>query len=886
MQHRQRRQAPVVMSAGDLAELTREEHRAKFKHTKLCSFYQKGQCTRTFDACAFLHTDDPEVIAKLGGVPSNAPNPHNRPANADPHVNPRVNSLTGRPRPRFPPGSRIMGIGVPKRSKLGEGETPEMEMKRTVCRFYASGMCEYGKDCRFLHIVPEPADRVMPSPKSNNTLCRNYPGCAYGDRCDFKHVEVNGLRPADSPFSTASALPPSVSARASPAIVSRPLAAEPTPVAPPLSLGERLGLLGERAGSSVVGERTSRKELIRTASFGELPRRETGLLEDRRPSLLDDRRSSLLDERRSSLLSSSSLLSDSRTALLSERSPLTRGASFNGTDTAPSPLARSSSLNLAADRPGSAFGSLLGLGFNLERAHASQPHTRTHTPIPRAPSPSPTHIGIPPSRIAPHPATILAPSANGTHTAPGSGANTPLIRTLPPPGNELSGTGWRVASPLPPHISNEIQGGSVPGSPLALAPGSPLANAFGDGFFSGAAAAAAAAAAVTSVPERKTSGLGLGLGLTGLAKDFESDGEGDVLPTMSYEDFADGFTTDHEHDHEHEHDAETEPEGEKREDEKPRGYKTLPCKYFNPLLGRDCPAGDECNFIHDNLLSNNSPGVTEAKTLGKESMHPLFRTRECKYWAAGRCNQGDECPFKHTYGDDVEHGLDTQSQAQDSRENPYWRTRPCKWFQQGQCLRGDNCNYLHTLETPAPVVCKFYPTPGCRNGTDCPFVHTDDKSGFEGSEGQHEGSESSQINGHNGGYTTTTTTTNGFGAGFGNGIFSEGSNGLFSENVANGMFGENGGHGLFEGGNGLYENGMFHGYTYQPQHEDKGVEEEDSDDDVIFEPMRSTGGVEARSPGGLSMLLSGLALNGHAAAQAQMQAKKAEAQVQVQANNT
>ncbi|CCO29726.1 hypothetical protein BN14_03745 [Rhizoctonia solani AG-1 IB] len=406
MQHRQRRpsQPSMVMSAGDLAELTREEHRAKFKHTKLCSFYQKGQCTRTFDACAFLHTDDPDLISKMGGIPSNAPNPHMRPPNSDPHVNPRVNSLTGRPRPRFPPGSRIMGIGVPKRSKLSEGEA-EIEMKRTVCRFYSSGMCEYGKDCRFLHVVPEPVDNVQASPKSTNTLCRNFPGCAYGDRCDFKHVEVNGMRPADSPFSTASALPPSISARASPAILSRPLAAEPTPVAPPLSLGERLGLLGDRAGSSVIGERTSRKELIRTASFGELPRRETGLLEDRRPSLLDERRSSLLEERRSSLLSEgrgNSLLSESRPSLLADsRMPLTRGASYNGTDTAPSPLARSSSLSLAADRPNSAFGSLLGLGFNLERAHASQPHTRTHTPIPRAPSPSPTHIGIPPSRIGP-----------------------------------------------------------------------------------------------------------------------------------------------------------------------------------------------------------------------------------------------------------------------------------------------------------------------------------------------------------------------------------------------------------------------------------------------------------------------------------------------------
>ncbi|QRV95260.1 hypothetical protein RhiJN_23278 [Ceratobasidium sp. AG-Ba] len=811
-----RRPAPAaaaVLSAGDLAELSREEHRAKFKHTKLCSFYQKGQCTRTFDACAFLHTDDPEVIARLGGVPANAPNPHNRPANADPHVNPRVNSLqSGKPRPRFPPGSRIMGIGVSKRSKLGPGDATELETKRTVCRFFASGMCEYGKDCRFLHTVPEPQDRPEPSPKSNNTLCRNYPGCAYGDRCDFKHIDLNPSNPPDefgSPFSNISALPPSVSARASPTVVSRgpsALAAEPVN-APAFTLGERLGLLGDRPGSSVVGERTSRRqELVRTASFGELPRRETGLL------------GGVGEERRGSLLSEG-------------RAALTRNASYNGPESisaVPSPLMRSSSLNTTTERPSSAFGSLLGLGpassllgigLNaFDRAHSSQPHTRTHTPIPRAPSPSPTHIGIS-SRIAPHPATVLAPSAGfgssfgsnalgtsfGSTTAigtngiggSGSGANTPshpVIRTLPPPGNEYSGTGWRVASPLPPHISSELAppGGSVPGSPLALAPGSPLANAFtNDGFFTPTAATSNGNPPAEE-PVHEEPKFGMGLGLTGAGLHFESDGE-DLLPTMSYEDFADGFATDAE--------SRADPE----EKERPRGYKTLPCKFFNPLLGRECPAGDACNFIHDKLFSTKfNPAATNGNSSGsstgarRESIsnptHPLFRTRECKYWAAGRCNQGDECPFKHTYGDDVDHQFESTGSVDGGRENPYWRTRPCKWFQQGQCLRGDNCNYLHTLET-TPVVCKFYPTPGCRNGADCPFVHADGDDSLWAEE-----PEQLHMNG----------------------------NGLINTN-----------------GNGMH------------------IEDEDSEDDVIFEPMRSAG---AQSSGGLDMLLSGLALSGQAQA--------------------
>ncbi|KAG8723234.1 hypothetical protein FRC09_004169 [Ceratobasidium sp. 395] len=818
-----RRPAPApIMSAGDLAELSREEHRAKFKHTKLCSFYQKGQCTRTFDACAFLHTDDPNVIARLGGVPANAPNPHNRPAHADPHVNPRVNSLQGnKPRPRFPPGSRIMGIGIPKRSKLGPDDGGEPETKRTVCRFFASGMCEYGKDCRFLHIVPE--DRPEASPKDNNTLCRNYPGCTYGDRCDFKHIDLNPSNPPDefgSPFSNASALPPSVSARASPTVAARgpsALAATEPVNAPSFTLGERLGLLGDRPGSSIVGERTSRRhELVRTASFGELPRRETGLL----GGVGEERRASLVSEGRGSL---------------------TRNASYNGPESAsalPSPLVRSSSLNVTTERPSSAFGSLLGLGpassllgigLNaFDRAHASQPHTRTHTPIPRAPSPSPTHIGIPSrNSIAPHPATVLAPSAGfgssfgasalgtsfgslalGANGVGGSGSGTntpshPLIRTLPPPGNEYSGTGWRVASPLPPHISSELAppGGSVPGSPLALAPGSPLANAFtNDGFF---ASAQANTSGAPEQAEHDEPQFGMGLGLTGAGMHFESDGE-DLLPTMSYEDFADGFATDAE--------SRADPE----EKERPRGYKTLPCKFFNPLLGRDCPAGDACNFIHDKLFSNkfnatpltNGTSGTSSSGTRRDSIsnpsHPLFRTRECKYWAAGRCNQGDECPFKHTYGEDVERQFDSAGSGEGSRDNPYWRTRPCKWFQQGQCLRGDNCNYLHTLET-TPVVCKFYPTPGCRNGAECPFVHTelDEDMWAEEQEAMKDFNGGLHVNGNRNGNGASVTNGTGF-----------------------------------------------------------HPEDEDSEDDVIFEPMRAAG--SAQGSGDLSILLSGLALNGHA----------------------
>ncbi|KAG9126626.1 hypothetical protein FRC07_002709 [Ceratobasidium sp. 392] len=506
------------------------------------------------------------------------------------------------------------------------------------------------------------------------------------------------------------------------------------------------------------------------------------------------------------------------------------------------PLVRSSSLNTTIERPSSAFGSLLGLGpassllgigLNaFDRAYTSQPPTRVRTPIPRAPSPSPTHIGIPSRHsIAPHPATVLAPSAGlgssfgsnalgtsfGSMTAIGtngvgglgSGANTPsysLFRTLPPPGNEYSGTGWRVASPLPTHISSELAppGGSVPGSPLALAPGSPLANAFtNEGFFG-----SAPTSAVNTTPEpdlHDEPKFGMGLGLTGAGMHIESDGE-DLLPTMSYEDFVDGFATDAE--------SPADPD----EKERPRGYRTLPCKFFNPLLGRDCPAGDACNFIHDKLFSNKfnaAPLATNGNSGGSSTStrrdsinnptHPLFRTRECKYWAAGRCNQGDDCPFKHTYGEDVEHQFDSAGSGEGSRDNPYWRTRrtarPCKWSQQGQCLRGDNCNHLHTLET-TPVVCKFYPTPGCRNGNECPCVHADLDEDMWAEEQEGAGQD---LNG-----------------------------GFHVNENGNGIAGVNG-------------NGGFH------------PEDEDSEDDVIFEPMRAAGG--AQGSGKLIMLLSGLALS-------------------------
>jgi hypothetical protein len=72
-----------------------------------------------------------------------------------------------------------MGIGVPKRSKLGPGDSPEPETKRTVCRFFSSGMCEYGKDCRFLHVMPEvspqPPRLILADPRSPRNSSKPLP---------------------------------------------------------------------------------------------------------------------------------------------------------------------------------------------------------------------------------------------------------------------------------------------------------------------------------------------------------------------------------------------------------------------------------------------------------------------------------------------------------------------------------------------------------------------------------------------------------------------------------------------------------------------------------------------------------------------------------------
>lgn len=54
----------------------------------------------------------------------------------------------------------------------------------------------------------------------------------------------------------------------------------------------------------------------------------------------------------------------------------------------------------------------------------------------------------------------------------------------------------------------------------------------------------------------------MGLGLTDTGMHFESDGEDNLLPTMSYEDFEEGFATDAE--------SKADPE----EKERPRGYKS------------------------------------------------------------------------------------------------------------------------------------------------------------------------------------------------------------------------------------------------------------------------------------------------------------------------
>ncbi|KAK2463678.1 hypothetical protein APHAL10511_004429 [Amanita phalloides] len=100
----------------------------------------------------------------------------------------------------------------------------------------------------------------------------------------------------------------------------------------------------------------------------------------------------------------------------------------------------------------------------------------------------------------------------------------------------------------------------------------------------------------------------------------------------------------------------------------------------------------------------------------------------CKFFARGRCNKGELCPFRHALTVQ-EHFL-------------LFRLEPFMWSPQLHALE-------ETIQAPAPVqppppvqppsstvACVFYPLGKCRNGKKCPYSHVDPPDSSQGDQNE------------------------------------------------------------------------------------------------------------------------------------------------------
>ncbi|KAG8864189.1 hypothetical protein FRB96_006010 [Tulasnella sp. 330] len=140
-------------------------------------------------------------------------------------------------------------------------------------------------------------------------------------------------------------------------------------------------------------------------------------------------------------------------------------------------------------------------------------------------------------------------------------------------------------------------------------------------------------------------------------------------------------------------------------------FKTRACKFY--VAGSRCPAGQNCTFIHDpeafrRSSTTHAPHSNFSSPPIPPEMHPLYRTRECKYHLAGRCHQEGTCAFKHTgppgQGREYENWEGFSIQVNDHEGNAEdrggYRSRPaCIFFQNGagNCINGDDCRFSHDI---------------------------------------------------------------------------------------------------------------------------------------------------------------------------------------------
>ncbi|KAI5994136.1 hypothetical protein EDD15DRAFT_2529702 [Pisolithus albus] len=124
--------------------------------------------------------------------------------------------------------------------------------------------------------------------------------------------------------------------------------------------------------------------------------------------------------------------------------------------------------------------------------------------------------------------------------------------------------------------------------------------------------------------------------------------------------------------------------------------------------------------------------------------------QHCRYYAAGRCNNGSNCKFSH--GNEEPPWQNASTSTVGATDSPAThsldeRQKPCYYWKAGKCKNGSNCKFSHENEDPwapvpecqgtvegddAPAVqpwdehqqpCPYLKAGNCKNAWDCKFSH-------------------------------------------------------------------------------------------------------------------------------------------------------------------
>lgn len=119
-------------------------------------------------------------------------------------------------------------------------------------------------------------------------------------------------------------------------------------------------------------------------------------------------------------------------------------------------------------------------------------------------------------------------------------------------------------------------------------------------------------------------------------------------------------------------------------------HKTKLCVYS---VQGSCRLGSKCSFAHTAAEVQDAPN--------------LYKTQLCAKFQEGKCTN-ENCPFAHG--------------EEELRMSPNFKNKLCKWFAKGKCRNGDECGFAHGSEelrsqpghedTPLTPPPGFVPPPG------------------------------------------------------------------------------------------------------------------------------------------------------------------------------